>query len=110
MIDLPKEDWTDKLDKSYMEIYEHMSTWKNDDEFYKTFLIPLFRKIDEETNCNVAINISPKMYDAVIKKYNVRLCDHKVDLRQQLGKQYKTKSQDYIYVWGKVFGSIVKKD
>ena len=84
--------------------------WKNDDEFYKTFLIPLFRKIDEETNCNVAINISPKMYDAVIKKYNVRLCDHKVDLRQQLGKQYKTKSQDYIYVWGKVFGSIVKKD
>ena len=95
---------------SNMEIYEHMSPWKDDDEFYKTFLIPLFRKIDEETNCNVAINISPKMYDAVIKKYNVRLCDHKVDLRQQLGKQYKTKSQDYIYVWGKVFGSIVKKD
>ena len=45
----------------------------------------------------------------MIKKYNVRPCDHKVDLRQQLGKQYKTKSQDYIYVWGKVFGSIVRQ-
>ena len=78
--------------------------------FYKTFLIPLFRKIDEETNCIVAINISPKMYDTVVKKYDVRRFDHKVDLRQQLGQQYKTKSQDYIYVWAKVFGSIVKKD
>ena len=32
-------------------------------------------------------------------KYGCPECDEKIDLRQQLGQQYKTKSQDYIYVW-----------
>ena len=27
--------------------------------------------------------------------------DSQVDLRQQMGKNYATKSQDYIYVWNK---------
>ena len=84
---------------SNVEIYEYMEGWDNDDHFYKSFMIPLFKKIDEETYCPVCINISPKMYKTLIKKYDVRECDESIDLRQQLGKQYKTKSQDYIYVW-----------
>jgi hypothetical protein len=84
---------------SNLEMYECMEGWDSDDDFYKSFMIPLFQKIDDETDCPACINISPKMYKALITKYDVRECDEKIDLRQQLGKQYKTKSQDYIYVW-----------
>ena len=86
---------------SNMELYEHMDAWKNDYHFNTSFMIPLLKKIDEETCCRVCLNISPKMYEQLIKKYNVRPCDSQVDLRQQLGQQYKTKSQDYIYIWDK---------
>ena len=84
-----------------LELYEHMDEWENQDDFYKTFMIPLFKKIDDETDCPVCINMSPKMYNDLIKKYAIVEADQKIDLRQQLGKQYKTKSQDYIYVWNK---------
>ena len=84
---------------SNLEMYEHMEGWDNDDDFYKSFMIPLFKKIDEETECPVCINVSPKMYKVLVRDYKVRKCDEQIDLRQQLGKQYKTKSQDYIYVW-----------
>jgi hypothetical protein len=84
---------------SNMEIYEHMTPWKTDDDYYKDFLIPLLNKLHEETNCPLCINISPKIYQTLIKKYKYKECDTQIDLRQQLGKQYKTKSQDYIYIW-----------
>lgn len=84
---------------SNMEIYEHMSPWADDDTFYKKFMIPLLIKLSYEVKCPICINISPKMYEAITKSYGVRKCDEKVDLRQQLGKQFKTKSQDYIYIW-----------
>jgi hypothetical protein len=85
---------------SNMEIYEEMADWANDDAFYTSFMIPLLKKLDKETKCKIyAINISPKMYQQLINKYNVRKCNHKIDMRQQLGKQYKTKSQDYTYIW-----------
>ena len=84
---------------SNMEIYEHMQPWETDEHFYKEFLIPLLNKLHDETDCPLCINISPKMYDTLIKKYNYKECDTKIDLRQQLGQQYKTKSQDYIYIW-----------
>lgn len=84
---------------SNMEIYEHMTPWKTDDDYYKDFLIPLLNKLHEETNCPLCINVSPKIYQTLIKKYKYKECDTQIDLRQQLGKQYKTKSQDYIYIW-----------
>ena len=46
-------------------------------------------------------NISPKMYKKLTEKYGYPVCDFQEDLRQQLGKQFKTKSQDYIYIWKK---------
>jgi len=84
---------------SNMELYEHMDAFESDDAFYKTFMLPLMNKLMEETNCPICINISPKMYEALTTKYMFEECEMKVDLRQQLGKQYKTKSKDYIYVW-----------
>jgi len=87
---------------SNMEMYEHMEGWKSDHEFYTTFMMPLMNKLFEETNCPICINISPKMYHKLtssVGPYNLRECDEQIDLRQQLGKQYKTKSQDYIYIW-----------
>ena len=84
---------------SNMEIYEGMSPWVNDDDFYQTFMIPLMTKLFIETTCPICINMSPKMYKVLTTTYDFNQCDSKIDLRQQLGKQYKTKSQDYIYVW-----------
>ncbi len=85
-----------------MELYEHMAPWKNDDEYYTTFLVPLMKKLFAETNCPICINISPRIYHKLVSplnNYGVRECDEQIDLRQQLGKQYKTKSQDFIYCW-----------
>ena len=84
-----------------MELYEKMDAWKDKDDFYKTFMCPLMEKLFNETNCPICINISPKMYKDLTTKYGLRACDRAIDLRQQLGQQFKTKSQDYIYVWMK---------
>ena len=84
-----------------VELYQHMSPWSSDDEFYIEFLIPLmnlcFQYLKQGgRNC---WNMSPMMYKKLTQEYDYPECDIKEDLRQQLGKQYKTKSQDYIYIW-----------
>jgi hypothetical protein len=86
-----------------LELYENMSPWKNEDEFYNDFLIPLMTLCykylkDGGVNC---WNISPKMYKNLTEKYGYSLCDTQEDLRQSLGQKMKTKSQDYTYVWYK---------
>jgi len=86
-----------------LELYQHMTPWETEEQFYKEFLIPLmdicFKHMKPGGhNC---WNISPKMYKDLTEKYGYRPCDTQEDLRQQLGKQYKTKSQDYIYIWVK---------
>jgi len=83
-----------------MEIYEHSELYdKKENRYYEDFLIPLMYKLMKEVSCPICINISPKIYETLTEKYEFPKCDNKIDLRQQLGKQYKTKSQDYIYVW-----------
>ena len=84
---------------SNLELYEHMTPFESDKHFYETFMMPLFEKLFNETNCPICINISPTMYKDLTTTYNLKECDTKVDLRQQMGKIYKTKSQDYVYVW-----------
>jgi len=86
-----------------MENYEHMELWDNDDAFYNGFLIPMLNKsfLHLADNGHMCINISPKMYKHLTEKYGARECDEQVDLRQQMGQNYATKSQDYIYVWSK---------
>ena len=85
-----------------MELYENMTPFESDAKFYNEFLIPLMNSAFDgmKVGGHMCINISPKMYDALMK-HGFRECDDKIDLRQQLGQQYKTKSQDYIYVWEK---------
>ena len=57
-----------------LELYEHMVAWKNDDDFYVTFLIPLMEKLFTETNCPICINISPHIYNKMVTKYNIPKC------------------------------------
>jgi len=86
-----------------MELYEGMNPFDNDHIFYTEFLIPLMNLTMRfmKENGKFCFNISPKMYKTLIEKYQFPECDFKEDLRQQLGKQYKTKSQDYVYIWNK---------
>jgi len=83
-----------------LEIYEHMNIWKNDQEFYEDFFIPLWQKcVDNiKSGGHVCFNISPKMYDDAVK-YGLTPCDIEEDLLQQLGQQKGKKKQDKIYIW-----------
>lgn len=86
-----------------LELYEHMTPWDTDEEFYVDFLIPLMNLCMKYLkpgghNC---WNMSPKMYKFLTQQLLYPECDIQEDLRQQLGKQYKTKSQDYTYIWVK---------
>lgn len=86
-----------------LELYQHMTPWESEDEFYKEFLIPLIDICHKhlKEGGHSCWNISPKMYKKLTEKYMYQACDFTEDLRQNLGKQYKTKSQDYIYIWEK---------
>jgi len=86
-----------------VELYSHMVPWSTDDEFYIDFLITLMNLCYDYLkeggyNC---WNMSPLMYKKLTIEYGYPECDIKEDLRQQLGKQYITKSQDFIYIWKK---------
>jgi hypothetical protein len=86
-----------------LELYQHMRPWDFEADFYKGFLIPLMNLCMKYLkaggfNC---WNMSPKMYKKLTEKYDYPKCDCQEDLRQQLGKQYKKKSQDYTYIWCK---------
>lgn len=79
------------------EVYNHMSTWANENEFYDNFLVPLIAKCI--AGCSkggkVCFNISPEMYEKLLRRF--RPCDSEIDLLQskRLGKD----KQDKIYIW-----------
>ena len=81
-----------------LEVYENMSPFDSDTQFYKEFLIPLLKKCLEHIKhgCYVCFNISPKMYVDLLK-HGFRKCDFEYDLLQQkrLGKN----KEDKIYCW-----------
>jgi hypothetical protein len=83
-----------------LEIYEHMTPWSKDEDFYKNFFLPLFEKCMKhiKKNGHVCFNISPKMYDDALK-YGLPVCDTEENLLQQLGQQKGKKKQDKIYIW-----------
>jgi hypothetical protein len=88
-----------------LELYEHMTPWEKDEDFYKNFFIPLWQKcVDNiKKGGTVCFNISPKMYaDAV--KHGLTPCDDEEDLLQQMGQKANAlkkgkKKQDKIYIW-----------
>jgi len=83
-----------------MELYENMTPWKTNEDFYKDFFIPLWEKClrDIKKGGKVCFNISPKMYDDAIS-FGLKPCDIEEDLLQQLGQQHGKKKQDKIYIW-----------
>jgi hypothetical protein len=88
-----------------LELYEHMTPWEKDEDFYKNFFIPLWQKcVDNiKKGGHVCFNISPKMYaDAV--KHGLTPCHEEEDLLQQMGQKSDDlkkgkKKQDKIYIW-----------
>lgn len=85
-----------------MELYEHMSAWGSDADFYNDFLIPLWQKCYThiQPGGHVAFNISPKMYESALK-HGLEPAHDSEDLKQQLGQQTGKKKQDKIYLWKK---------
>jgi hypothetical protein len=88
-----------------LELYEHMTPWQKDEDFYKNFFIPLHTKCVThiKQGGNVAFNISPKMYEDALK-FGLTPCDEEEDLKQQMGQKANSlkagkKKQDKIYVW-----------
>lgn len=88
-----------------LEIYEHMTPWAKDEDFYLNFFIPLWAKCCKhiKKGGHVAFNISPKMYENAVK-HGLTPCDEEEDLLQQMGQKTASlkkgkKKQDKIYVW-----------
>jgi hypothetical protein len=83
-----------------LEVYEHMTPWASDTEFYTQFLIPLWRKCLDHIRPggHVCFNISPKMYEQALLN-GLEPCDLEENLLQQLGQQMTKKKQDKIYIW-----------
>ena len=81
-----------------LEVYENMTPFESNKAFYERFLIPLISKClaHIRSGGSVCFNISPKMYEDLVK-HGFRTCDEEYDLLQQkrLGKD----KQDKIYIW-----------
>ncbi len=80
-----------------IELYSNMSPFKNDDDFYLNFLIPLLNKCRKNIKRNglVAFNISPQMYKKLIHKYKYNESKFTMDLKENKnGKQ-----ADLVYFW-----------
>jgi len=77
-----------------IEHYQGMNLFKDNDEFYKEFLIPLIDKCRKhiKRNGKVAFNISPKMYNELLS-YNYQLANEIINLPQKTDKSHKI----YIY-------------
>ena len=78
-----------------LELYDNMTPFKDEDEFYNDFLIPLIDKCRKhiKRNGKVAFNISPKMYQQLLS-YGYENANETLDLPQQ-GAQ----KGDKIYIW-----------
>ena len=88
-----------------LEVYPEMTPWESEEIFYKKFLMPMIARCYKLVIKGgvVCINISPKMYDDIMK-LGFPPCHEAVDFLQQKNvKQWgegKGK-QDFIYVWRK---------
>lgn len=80
------------------EQYEHMPLFKSSSQFYTDFLIPLLNKSLKhiKPHGKVALNISPKMYQDLLK-HHFRPAEEQHDLLQQ--KRLGRDKQDKIYIW-----------
>lgn len=83
-----------------LEQYECMELWKNKDDFYSNFMLPVFNKVYDNLKIgHVCLNISPAMYND-FNNYITIQPNEEIDLKQQLGKAVK-KAKDMIYIYKK---------
>jgi len=80
-----------------LEIYEHMTPWESDKDFYEGFFIPLWIKCTKHIQAggHICFNISPKMYEDALS-FGLEPAHDEEDLKQQLGQQSGKKKQDKI--------------
>ncbi len=79
------------------EKYEHMPLFKSKIQFYTEFLVPLLTKslTHIKPHGKVALNISPKMYQDLLKYFRPAEEEHDLLQQKRLGKD----KQDKIYIW-----------
>ena len=77
------------------EIYQHMTPWKDSDDFHTNFLIPLINKCIAHCKGKVCINISPQLYKQLTVKHKYPPCSETIDLKEQKNG----KTPDNIYIW-----------
>jgi hypothetical protein len=82
-----------------LEMYEHMTPFKDNESYYKEFLIPMINKCLKHIKNDgaVCINISNYMYDDYIKHGGVP-CVEKIDLLQQMGGK---PNKEIVYVFSR---------
>ena len=82
-----------------LEIYEHMTPWQSDTDYYENFFVPLYHKCKQhiQPGGHIAFNISPDMY-AKVTQY-IPCADAEENLSQQLGQNINKKGVDKIYIW-----------
>ena len=86
---------------SNLEVYEEMTPFVDDDDYYKNFLIPMIdrcRLVVKEGG-TIAINVSPKIYKTLTERYEYELSAGQIDFKQQIGQATKAKGGDFFYLW-----------
>ncbi len=85
-----------------LEVYNGMKVFVDDDDYYINFLIPMIKMMLHMVKpaCWVAVNVSPKIYDTLVGKYEYPECEDRIDFLQQMGQQ-SGKKKDYVYCWQK---------
>ncbi len=85
-----------------LEIYPHQAELPSEDEWYKTFLLPMMANAycGMEVGGHMCINISPKMYEKVLA-IGFPPCQITIDFLQQKNQNTGKGKQDFIYVWHK---------
>ena len=85
---------------SNLEVYEEMSPFVDDDDYYNNFLIPMIDKCLElvKIGNKVGINVSEPIYNKLTDVYGFPKCEEKIDFLQQMGQQ-SGKKKDYVYLW-----------
>lgn len=82
-----------------LEIYPGMTRFKNKDDYYKNFLIPLIEKCYNHCKKDgwICINVSPKIYNELITKYQFPVADREYDMLQQI--RFGNSKGDKLYCW-----------
>jgi len=83
------------------EVYENMTPFKNKDEYYNDFLIPMIQSALEHIQQNgwVCININPEFYDELVGKYKFPEAQKIEKFQQSTRKKDGEIKYENVYCW-----------